>query len=269
MGRARRSRRGLGPPAPAMWPAYTGPALHRRWTGPARIATCRGRGHAAGRPDTRSAHMFDRREDLVRLLAVAETGKIHAAADRLAMAVRGRETADRNARTRLACGGLPVEDIRIRIDDRFRLRRSGARKTGTIGDPSRRPADRERRGAVAIECKPEDDDRTGFGAGRQAECGSGLHAKPSRDTETGAMTPFMSTRRATAPAPGICCPKSGTAMLRSNSRTETRSRSPLVMPGLAPLSRSALRTHRRSVSVVQPNFAAIEHIAFHCEPCSP
>ena len=27
--------------------------------------------------------------------------------------------------------------------------------------------------------------------------------------------------------------------------------------------------HRRSVSVGQPNFAAIEHIAAHCEPCSP
>ena len=39
--------------------------------------------------------------------------------------------------------------------------------------------------------------------------------------------------------------------------------------GLTPSSRSACRTHRRSVSAVQPNLAAIETIASHCEPYSP
>jgi hypothetical protein len=32
---------------------------------------------------------------------------------------------------------------------------------------------------------------------------------------------------------------------------------------------SACRTHRRSVSVVQPTLGAIASIAAHCEPCSP
>jgi hypothetical protein len=40
-------------------------------------------------------------------------------------------------------------------------------------------------------------------------------------------------------------------------------------PGRAPLSRSALATHNRSVSAVQPIFAAIEEIAAHREACSP
>lgn len=44
-----------------------------------------GKGHAAGRPTTGDTDMFDRREDLERLLAVAEAGKIHTAAARLSM----------------------------------------------------------------------------------------------------------------------------------------------------------------------------------------
>jgi len=55
----------------------------------------------------------------------------------------------------------------------------------------------------------------------------------------------------------------------SRSSALIRSRSPVVAPARAPLSRSAWRTQRRSVSAVQPIFAAIETIASHCEPCSP
>ena len=42
-------------------------------------------------------------------------------------------------------------------------------------------------------------------------------------------------------------------------------RSALVGPARMPRSRSACRTHLRSVSAVQPIFAAIEPIASHCE----
>jgi hypothetical protein len=41
-----------------------------------------------------------------------------------------------------------------------------------------------------------------------------------------------------------------------------------MMPARRPWSISASRTHRRNVSVVQPNFAAIELIAAHCDECS-
>jgi hypothetical protein len=44
-----------------------------------------------------------------------------------------------------------------------------------------------------------------------------------------------------------------------------RSRSSLVGPARFPWSRSACRTQLRSVSAVQPIFAAIETIAAHCE----
>src|SRR4029453_8703524 len=49
----------------------------------------------------------------------------------------------------------------------------------------------------------------------------------------------------------------------SRSGFLTRSRSALVGPGRAPLSRSACRTHFRSVSVVQPILPATELIAPH------
>ena len=37
-------------------------------------------------------------------------------------------------------------------------------------------------------------------------------------------------------------------------------------PARSPVSRSACRTHLRSVSGLQPILAAIEHVAAHCEP---
>lgn len=48
-----------------------------------------------------------------------------------------------------------------------------------------------------------------------------------------------------------------------------RSCSSVVGPGRLPWSRSACRTQSRSVSGLQPIFAAIELIAAHCEACSP
>src|SRR5512132_4408965 len=54
----------------------------------------------------------------------------------------------------------------------------------------------------------------------------------------------------------------------SRSSALIRSRSSLVVPA-RPLSRSACRTQPRSVSAVQPIFAAIEPIAAHCDPWSP
>ena len=44
---------------------------------------------------------------------------------------------------------------------------------------------------------------------------------------------------------------------------------PSRAPARRPWSRSACRTQPRSVSAVQPIFAAIEPIAVHCEACSP
>ena len=54
----------------------------------------------------------------------------------------------------------------------------------------------------------------------------------------------------------------------SRSSSLSRSRSVLVTPARRPWSRSACRTHLRSVSAVQPTFAAIEPIAAHCESYS-
>src|SRR5262249_34961903 len=48
----------------------------------------------------------------------------------------------------------------------------------------------------------------------------------------------------------------------------SRCRSSVVKPGRVPSSRSAWRTHFRSVSAVQPIFSAIEVIAAHCESCA-
>ena len=59
-----------------------------------------------------------------------------------------------------------------------------------------------------------------------------------------------------------------------NSRTSRssaliRSCSSVVGPGRLPWSHSACRTQFRSVSGLQPIFAAIELIAAHCDACSP
>src|SRR6476620_9722056 len=54
----------------------------------------------------------------------------------------------------------------------------------------------------------------------------------------------------------------------SRSSSLSRSRSVLVTPARRPWSRSACRTHLRSVSAVQPIFDAIEPIAAHCESYS-
>jgi hypothetical protein len=55
----------------------------------------------------------------------------------------------------------------------------------------------------------------------------------------------------------------------SRSSAFSRSRVSPVIPSRRPWSRSACRTHPRSVSALQPIFAAIELIAAHCEACSP
>src|SRR5437867_12703004 len=54
----------------------------------------------------------------------------------------------------------------------------------------------------------------------------------------------------------------------SRSSCLRRSRSSVVRPGRLPASRSAWRTHFRSVSAVQPIFSAIEVIAAHCDSCA-
>ena len=51
----------------------------------------------------------------------------------------------------------------------------------------------------------------------------------------------------------------------SRSSSLRRWRSSVVRPGRRPVSRSLCRTHRRSVSAVQPNFSEIEQIALHCD----
>jgi hypothetical protein len=56
-----------------------------------------------------------------------------------------------------------------------------------------------------------------------------------------------------------------TGMCTSRSSSLIRSRSSLVGPAGRPRSRSAWRTQPRSVSPVQPIFAAIEPIAAYCE----
>src|SRR5215470_12432070 len=54
----------------------------------------------------------------------------------------------------------------------------------------------------------------------------------------------------------------------SRSSCLRRSRSSVVRPGRFPASRSAWRTHFRSVSAVQPIFSAMEVIAAHCDSCA-
>ena len=55
------------------------------------------------------------------------------------------------------------------------------------------------------------------------------------------------------------------------SRSSALSRSPsaLVSPGRTPSSRSAWRTHLRSVSAEQPIFDDTEPMAAHCDSCAP
>ena len=55
----------------------------------------------------------------------------------------------------------------------------------------------------------------------------------------------------------------------SLSSALSRARSSLVSPGRTPVSRSARRTHLRSVSAEQPTFDDTETIAAHCVPCPP
>jgi len=55
----------------------------------------------------------------------------------------------------------------------------------------------------------------------------------------------------------------------SRSSSRIRSRSKVVTPLRSPPSTWALRTHRRSVSLVIPNLAEIDSIAAHSEGCSP
>jgi hypothetical protein len=54
----------------------------------------------------------------------------------------------------------------------------------------------------------------------------------------------------------------------SRSSCLRRSRSSVVRPGRLPASRSAWRTHCRSVSALQPIFSAIDPIAAHCDSCA-
>ena len=54
----------------------------------------------------------------------------------------------------------------------------------------------------------------------------------------------------------------------SRSSSFIRCRSSVVQPARWPVSRSAWRTQRRSVSLVHPSFGAIAAIAAHCDGCS-
>ena len=81
----------------------------------------------------------------------------------------------------------------------------------------------------------------------------GGRAPPGRNTPTpsaGSRSP-AAARGSRAPAPGAAPARSSSA------------------PGRCPASRSACRTHFRSVSAVQPIFPAIDPIAAHCDACSP
>ena len=70
------------------------------------------------------------------------------------------------------CAARPspgIEKFRIRFDDPVRVHRLGTRGIRAIRNPLRRPKDREIRQAVAIRRETADDNRSGFGAGTQAE----------------------------------------------------------------------------------------------------
>ena len=54
----------------------------------------------------------------------------------------------------------------------------------------------------------------------------------------------------------------------SRSSAASRSRSLVVRPGCWPVSRSACRTHFRSVSAVQPSFVATDCSAAHSDGCA-
>ncbi len=92
------------------------------------------------------------------------------------------------------------------------------------------------------------------------------------------------SRVTTAPAPTIewrpsSAPKKAAADFKislarrssrfSRSNSRIRARSSELNPGRWPVSTSASRTQRRSVSGVIPNLDEIEVIAAHCEPNSP
>ena len=65
-------------------------------------------------------------------------------------ASRRTETADRNAQTCGVTNSLPVDDIRIWIDDRFRDHRHTANGIGIIGNSPRLPEREKRRRDVAF-----------------------------------------------------------------------------------------------------------------------
>ena len=91
-------------------------------------------------------------------------------------ASRTTEIADRNAQSYRALHSLAVEDFRVRIDDRFRVHRFTTSGIGIIGNPSKRAEHKKRHQAVPIHCTVENDHQPAFGAGTQAEHGSGCRA---------------------------------------------------------------------------------------------
>ena len=76
-----------------------------------------------------------------------------------------------------------IEKFRIRFDDPVRVHRLGARGIRAIRNPLRRPKEWEIRQAVTILRETADDNRSGFGAGTQAEGDSGRCARPPPDVE--------------------------------------------------------------------------------------
>ena len=83
-----------------------------------------------------------------------------------------------------ACPGPGIEKLRIRFDDPGRVHRSGARGTGAINNPSRRPEDRGNSRTLAIRRETEDDSFSGFAAGTQAGGSSGRRTRPSWGVES-------------------------------------------------------------------------------------
>lgn len=88
------------------------------------------------------------------------------------------KTADRNAQSYRVTDSLPVEDIRIRIDDRFRVHRLTAHGVGIIGNWSGRPKRKKRHRDVVFHCKVPNGDHPAFAAETQAWGSPGTASDP-------------------------------------------------------------------------------------------
>ena len=113
---------------------------------------------------------------------------------------------------------LPVEDIHIRINDRFPVHRLTAHGMGIIGNSSRRPKRKKHHRDVAFHCKVENDDHPAFAAGTQGGRGWEHLSRSLRSTKPGvseALTYHALFMKSAMEAAGIRCKiVKGTASLQ-------------------------------------------------------